>query len=231
MSVLARRSGVPASTIKYYLKEGLIPPPAKSGRNMALYDVATIPRIQAIKELQKKHYLPLAVIKEMLEEAGDATHDLTTAEAIARVLSGAETEDGRTRTQLLAAGMPAGQLDWLRDADLITPEVTDDGEEVYRGDDLELLKTLGEARRRGIGPEMLPFEILQTYLGAIRTLVRAELQMYRQGVQPLAGEELSDLAESATRLSERLVVLIRRKMLLPTLRDIVGEAGTEESES
>src|SRR5690349_17372613 len=87
MSILARRSGVPAATIKHYLREGLLPPPAiRSSKNMALYDAQTIPRIKAIKELQRKRYLPLRVIKQLLAGLDPHAGDETTAQAIDRVL-------------------------------------------------------------------------------------------------------------------------------------------------
>jgi hypothetical protein len=68
---------------------------------------------------------------------------------------------------------------------------------------------------------MLPPEILRSYVAALQELVRVELQMFRAGVMPLAGDDLGKLTEVATTLSEQLVILLRRKLLLPTLRDLV----------
>ncbi len=48
--------------------------------------------------------------------------------------------------------------------------------------------------------------------------------MFRSGVIPLAGEQVEELTEVATGLSEQLVVLIRRKMLLPTLRQLIADS-------
>ena len=222
MSILARRSGVPASTIKHYMREGLLPGPVRRSRNMALYDPAVIPRIHAIKELQRTRFLPLAEIKQLLDDEGPIQSDLQAANAISRVLTRTAEAESRTRAQLLESGMPADQLDWLLAAGLVEGDGKGD-EMVFTGDDLALLQTLGASRRAGLSPDMLPLEILQTYLAAIRTLVRAELQMFRAGVLPRAGDDLAELSEVATVLSERLVVLIRRKMLLPTLTEIMAE--------
>jgi hypothetical protein len=67
---------------------------------------------------------------------------------------------------------------------------------------------------------MLPVETLDTYVRCIRELVKAELTLFRLGVVPRAGADLKRLTEVATTLSERLVVLIRRSMLLPVLEEI-----------
>ena len=69
MSELAARSGVSGSTIKHYIREGLLPDSAvRTSKNMAWYDEQLVERIIAIKQLQKTHYLPLKVIKEILSK-------------------------------------------------------------------------------------------------------------------------------------------------------------------
>ena len=58
---LSEITGVPKDSIRYYVKEGLLPRPRKTSRNMAYYDYATfVPRIKLIKELQERRFLPQA---------------------------------------------------------------------------------------------------------------------------------------------------------------------------
>ena len=72
MRELSRRSGVPAPTIKHYMRMELLPGPSmRTSKNMAWYDPALIPRIEAIKELQRSRFLPLDVIKQVLEGADE----------------------------------------------------------------------------------------------------------------------------------------------------------------
>ena len=51
MGELARASGVSAATIKHYLREGLLPEPMKTSRNMAYYPADFVDRIRMIKQL------------------------------------------------------------------------------------------------------------------------------------------------------------------------------------
>lgn len=221
MSALARLSGVPAATIKHYLREGLLPPPEiRTGRNMALYDASLVGRIKQIKTLQREHFLPLRVIKSVLEGRISDEEDAETAAAIKRALASMEAKDVRTRAQLLASGAPAADLAFFESLGLITATKVD-GEDSFSGDDLALLRLLGTSRRAGITREMLPPEIVAPYIQAIRELVRVELEMFRLGVVPRAGADLVSITDAATRLSEQLVVLVRRKMLLPTLEAMV----------
>lgn len=217
---LARRAGVPVATIKHYLREGLIAPARKSGRTMSWYDPALVERIRSIKELQRRQFLPLDVIRESIERNAEASDDLEAADAIAKVLARHGGKRAKNRAEILARGTSAAQLDWLAASGLAVPGA--DG--LYRGDDLALLATLGAARKVGLAPAMLPFEILERYLAALRALVGVELEMFRAGV--LARTRPGDVARlttAATRLSERLVVLLRRKLLLPTLRRLTEE--------
>jgi hypothetical protein len=100
----------------------------------------------------------------------------------------------------------------------------------YKGDDLGLLVALAAARRAGISAEMLPFAILDRYLAALRALVAVELEMFRAGVFPRAeAGDVERLTMVATQLSERLVVLLRRKLLLPTLTRLAEEESRARS--
>jgi DNA-binding transcriptional MerR regulator len=64
---LVQRTQIPKETIHYYIREGLLPKPRKRCKNMADYDESYIEKIRRIKELQYHHFLPLAVIKEILK--------------------------------------------------------------------------------------------------------------------------------------------------------------------
>ncbi len=228
MAVLAKRSGVPAATIKHYIREGLLPEPEKrTSRNMAYYDATLVPRVRTIKELQRTRFLPLKVIKEILDGGEEAVDPTEAATAIAKTLERMAPSASRSRGDLVRAGVPADELDWFRDMGIVKPR-RDGDDEHYEGDDLSLLRTLGAARRAGITPEMLPATTLAPYVEAIRNLVKVELSLFRAGVLPRAGRDLPALAEAATTLSERLVVLLRRRFILPVFRELVAESAAGE---
>jgi DNA-binding transcriptional MerR regulator len=226
MSVFADRSGVPMATIKHYLREQLLPEPVRTSRNMAYYDAALVPRVRAIKRLQTSLHLPLAVIRQVLDRIDDdeTGSDIALEATIARVLGELAPREVVTRKQLLDSGVLDTELALFRGLGIVTPIAG--GEERYGGDDVTLLRLLGQARRAGLSAAMLPPEILRDYVAALRNLVKVELSMFRAGVVPAAGNELGTLTEIATTLSERLVVLLRRKLLLPTLRALAEEGKT-----
>lgn len=72
ISQLARESGVPRSTIHYYLKVGLLHPPIKTGQTMAYYDDSHLRRLQEINRMKTEQRLPIVVIKNRLRLAEES---------------------------------------------------------------------------------------------------------------------------------------------------------------
>ena len=68
---LSRRSGAPIPTIKFYIREGMLPRGERTGRNQAAYTDAHVARLELIATLRGAG-LSLAVIKQALR-AMDAT--------------------------------------------------------------------------------------------------------------------------------------------------------------
>ena len=62
MAELSRRSGVPTGTIKYYLREGLVPPGQTTARNQAEYDEQHLDRLTLIRALREAAGLPIATL-------------------------------------------------------------------------------------------------------------------------------------------------------------------------
>ena len=71
ISELAEQAEVPVATVRHYLREGLLPEPVKTSRNMAYYPPEFVERIRLIKQLQEERFMPLKLIKSVLEEDPD----------------------------------------------------------------------------------------------------------------------------------------------------------------
>ncbi len=66
ISELAERAEVPVATVRHYLREGLLPEPVKTSKNMAYYPPEFVERIRLIKRLQEERFMPLRIIKDTL---------------------------------------------------------------------------------------------------------------------------------------------------------------------
>jgi len=72
MKDLAAATGLPKSTILYYLAQGLLQEPERPCPNVAFYEPGAVERIKLIRQLQKHHRLSISEIREVLKnlEAG-----------------------------------------------------------------------------------------------------------------------------------------------------------------
>ena len=72
MRELERLTGVGRETIRFYIREGLLPEPDRASANSAFYNEMHFARLRAIKRLQEERFLPLAIIRTLLDaEDGD----------------------------------------------------------------------------------------------------------------------------------------------------------------
>lgn len=61
---LEKVAGIPRTTIHYYTREGLLPPPFKTGQTMAYYDERHLERLREIERLKKETDLPLSFLQD-----------------------------------------------------------------------------------------------------------------------------------------------------------------------
>ncbi|WBQ05607.1 MerR family transcriptional regulator [Kribbella sp. CA-293567] len=73
---LSRVSGVPVPTIKYYLRENLLPPGELTSPNQASYGEAHLRRLRLIRALVDLAQVPVARVKDVLEGLDSETMPL-----------------------------------------------------------------------------------------------------------------------------------------------------------
>jgi DNA-binding transcriptional MerR regulator len=197
MSELAERSGVSAGTIKHYLREGLLPEPVRTSRNMAYYPPEFVERIRLIKRLQEERFLPLRLIKGVLDRAA--------AQESKRV-SRAEV---RRRHDI-----PENVLRRLEDLRIVTPNSRG-----YDPDDVGVIEAISRFRAGGYD-EQLGFTVYDTlrYREALEPLVEEEV---RTLLDRLSGEDVDRALEIIGAGAEPLRDLIgamHSKLLVAELR-------------
>lgn len=75
MAELVEKTGVPKSTILYYIKEGLLPEPERIKQNVCLYDREYVERIKFIKFLQNTYGKSISELKSTVCSHGyDFSH-------------------------------------------------------------------------------------------------------------------------------------------------------------
>ncbi|MDQ6915730.1 MAG: MerR family transcriptional regulator [Actinomycetota bacterium] len=198
MSELAERSGVSAGTIKHYLREGLLPEPVRTSRNMAYYPPEFVERIRLIKRLQEERFLPLRLIKGVLGRAAAAQESARVSRA-----------EVRRRYDI-----PDNVLRRLEDLQIVTPNSRG-----YDPDDVGVIAAISRFRAGGYD-EQLGFTVYDTlrYREALEPLVEEEV---RTLLERLSGEDVDRAVEIIGAGAEPLrdlIGAIHSKLLLAELR-------------
>jgi DNA-binding transcriptional MerR regulator len=194
MRELAEASGVPAPTIKHYLREGLLPEPVKTSRNMAYYPPEFVDRIKLIKQLQEERYLPLKAIKDVL--------------------------DSQERSRTSAAevrkryGVPKEVLDRLAELEVLTPNSRG-----YSPSDVKIIEAISRFRAGGYD-EQIGFTVYDTlrYKNALEELARQEVDVV---MERLAGEvppeRVVEMLEAGAQPLKDLIAALHTKLMVAEL--------------
>jgi len=149
MRELMERTGESRSTILYYLKEGLLPPPKKPKPNLHLYDESCVRRIRLIKYLQELSY-SIAQIKKIFE-SNDFDFDDSFETLIAAIAQFGEEGEKFERDRFLElAGIDEERLGRWEEAGYIVPLGGRYGKK-----DLEAAKILKRAEEIGVDERLL----------------------------------------------------------------------------
>ncbi len=224
ISELAEAAGVSAGTVKHYLREGLLPEPVKTSRNMAYYPPEFVERIRLIKQLQEERFLPLRVIREMLDEDPDRARALVELEdrILERALAGEKARVSVAEVERRYA-VPREVLDRLAELGILTP--TGRG---YSPSDVQVVEAISRFRAGGYD-ERIGFTVYDTlrYKRALEGLVAEEVQVL---MGRLAGEMDPDraveLIEAGAEPLQDLIAALHSKLLIAELqRQRAARAG------
>ncbi len=75
LAELSERSGVSTATIKYYLREGLLPPGERVSATQAEYDEEHLRRLRLVRAMVQVGRIPVATAREVLAAVDDASAD------------------------------------------------------------------------------------------------------------------------------------------------------------
>ena len=217
MSELAEQSGVSAGTIKHYLREGLLPEPVRTSRNMAYYPPEFVERIRLIKRLQEDRFMPLRLIKGVIDEDPGRAHALIELEDRILQRAAAAQEQGRvSRAEVRRRyEVPDNVLERLEDLQILSPNSRG-----YDADEVKIIEAISRFRAGGYD-ERIGFTVYDAvrYREALQPLVEEEVGVL---LERLVGEVDVDRAEeiiaAGTEPLRELVWAIHSKLLLDELR-------------
>jgi DNA-binding transcriptional MerR regulator len=215
MRELAAASGVPAPTIKHYLREKLLPEPVKTSRNMAYYPPEFVDRIKLIKRLQEERFMPLKAIKNVLDEDPDRARAMLELgdQILDRALAGERSRTSAAEVRK-RYGMPKEVLDRLAEIGVLTPNSRG-----YTPSDVGIIEAISRFRAGGYD-EQVGFTVYDTlrYKAALEELVRQEVDVV---MDRLAGEvppeRVVELLEAGAQPLKDFIAALHTKLMVAEL--------------
>lgn len=218
MRELERLTGVGRETIRYYIREGLLPEPERVSANSAFYRDEHVNRLRAIKRLQEERFLPLAIIKALLDaEDGDRWLYADAFPDLDAMLRARLDTGGENLSPDEVAAQVGCPVDEIRGA-------VDDGTLMLGADgrlgprDVAIARCLGELRAigfteaRGFGPGSV------MYGEFVRWLVGQEMRLFLdQTAGTVSDAEALAMAERGISTINEMLSLMRTREILRQL--------------
>ena len=230
---LAKKTGASKEKIHFYTREGLLPQPVKTARNVAYYNEEHIKRLEQIKEFQKR-FIPLKVIKRLLTAKGkeleEKFRELERRSSLPADILGPEVsfsfEDIKERT-----GLSPKELRKLEEMGVISSSPGSEGNK-YTREDLELalivskLKEVGYSEERGF----TGISGLALYITHVKEIVEEELQRFFSNLpKNLTPEEAGFLADKGIELYSSFIALLRTKLIKQRGKEIIKKVKLRRS--
>jgi DNA-binding transcriptional MerR regulator len=231
MKELEARTGVSREAIRFYIREGMLPEPERPKRNQAFYSEEHVRRLKAIRKLQEERYLPLSVIKSVINsEEFDALAAREAMPGIDSILPalvyGVAAKDSLLADVVATNALEEAEIRGLHGLGLIEIRTTG-GREWVDFRDAAVLQTWSELRRAGLTPERgFGTDLLQRYAEFAEWLAREEVRRFIDGfagdtdvrtAADIAARGIALVNELITRLHTRALVRRASEAELPEL--------------
>lgn len=153
MKELVEASGLPKSTLLYYVEQGLLPQPVKTSANMAYYDPACVERAAFIKELQVSHRLPLEKIRTLLDLKAQGQEVTPLVEMLNIIYGDPPERLLNLREYCRRTGLTPEDVAQWREAGMLLPM----SEEGFDPQDVAIGQILAQGQQQGMRPRDLAY--------------------------------------------------------------------------
>ena len=231
MRELEQATGVGRETIRFYIREGLLPEPERPKRNVARYSDVHVERLKEIKKLQQERFLPLNVIKTIVKAqdagaAGGIESFVGLENALYPLLGDPEKLAPRRLVDVAAdAGFTTAEVDELISVGLLNVDERD-GERWLDSRNARIVDLWRGIREAGfteeIGYDAETWSIYGTFLS---WLVQEEVNSFYSLLADRVGQaEAATMAAEGIRIMNEILPLMRTDRIIRAVEEI-SESG------
>ncbi len=222
---ISKQSGVPASTIRYYVREGLLPAPVKINKKMSHYDDACVERLKVIQYFQERRYFPLYLIKNILRRMDEGL-SLQEAEAVENAVFKPEESDRNLvdrGTVLAESGLTDAEMRQAEEIGILVPFAVEGGKPLYDDDDVRFCRDV----LKRIVDFGLDLQSLAFYVDLGRSIVTREMGLRRQIVSGKAARENIRITVELSRVGDFLRDYVMRRLFRQQVQENIQKSLTK----
>ena len=235
ISELVKRTHVPKETIHFYIREGLLRKPRKSGVNSAEYNERYVDQIQLIKDLRDNYYLPIPEIKKVVKALKkQSPSDQAVSQFYSRFFRPADRLLAREvigqEAFRQATGLGRKWLNKAEEWDLITPEKRN-GDVVYSPDDLAVGKLMVDMDQLGFGPKdgFDPEDLRQIAEFVKEYVVSVSKKYYENNLEKLTSKEYAEKAGQYHEVISLFFYHLYRKFIRQATKRLIEHRKPEDA--
>ncbi len=220
MRELEKASGVGRETIRFYIREGLLPEPDRASRNSASYNDSHVARLRAIKRMQEERFLPLAVIRSLLDgEDGDRWLAPTAFPMLDAMLAARLEAGGTARVPVDRVIAELGSEARVIAEHAATGMIGIDADGTMSAGDAAILASIKELGDIGFTEDLgFTGEQMRFYLDFVEWVTTQEMRLFLHGTAGHVGEgQALDMAERGVSVINELLSRLRTRALLRKL--------------
>jgi len=216
---LSALTGFSREAIRFYISEGLLPPPVKSAHNMGWYSERHVELLQQVKKLQYERFLPLKAIKTILKGAENQEFSQTQTQALNEIRRKLATEqrDLRVSDDPAKLAQDMGLTRWeqkeLRGLGLAasgTATISD----VEITKQWIVIRDAGLSLERGFSPRDLALA-----QDAVELVLAGELELFRERMKNLDVDQVVKIIDVAIPAFNRIFSLLHERRVAEFIRD------------
>ena len=193
MRELEKLSGFSRATINFYIKEGLLPLPEKSAKNMAYYGHEFLQKLKLIQKLKDADF-SISQMKQVLssKKGLDINPLLETMRSVSKLLPFGPIDQPVTIGQIREFGLNDEMISKLIELSVIVP--IDQGGTLFPPYSMTICKLAKYFLDFGI-----PLSVAKEVVGKMQELIAIEMQAFHQYIKEYVhGESLAEASHDKT---------------------------------
>lgn len=223
---LIEKTGISRETIHFYLIEGLLPEPDIKTKNMSWYSQKHIERLNLIKELQEKQFLPLKAIKAILNNAEDynfTNNQKKLIQTIKNDFINNQEKKSSIKQVLKNKDITLEEINQMKSIGYIT------NEKFFTKEDIKLIDSWISLKKMGINSNSgFSVKNLDIFIDIAEIIFNQEFSIFAQNLYKLDNNQIKDIVKNSIPVINEIISTLHHKKVFKFIDEFQNKINIDE---